>query len=119
MDVVAGEERGARMSIRTYISPHGRVVCEESEAATVEPAVALSEPTERAIRAAFDVSSAEGLLLLGGQTIREPLPADLLFWREFGRRFFQSLCQLNQEQLEAFASLQSAGRRSSKPAPSP
>jgi non-specific serine/threonine protein kinase len=90
------------MTVRTYVSPHGRIGCEAVGDGSAGEASSLSEDAKRAICSAFDVSSAEGLLLLAKPAVRENLAADLLFWRQFGRLFFQSLCQLDQQQLGAF-----------------
>lgn len=42
-------------------------------------------------------------MLLAGPEVRETLPVDLLFWREWARRFFQMLCQLDEDRLAQFA----------------
>ncbi len=93
-------------SIRICVTPHGRLLCEavaDDAADAVEAAVTLSPVAADAIRSAFDRSSAEGLLLLAGPSVRETLPADFLFWREWARRFFQAVCQLDEERLAEFA----------------
>jgi non-specific serine/threonine protein kinase len=90
------------MSIRTFVSPHGRIACEVAADDDAGPVNALSLGAERTIRSAFDLSPADGLLLLAEPTVREDLPADFLFWREFARQFFQAICQLDEEQLGAF-----------------
>ncbi len=69
----------------------------------VQAAVTLSQVATDAIRSAFERSSAEGLLLLAGPSVRETLPAEFLFWREWARRFFQAVCQLDEERLAEFA----------------
>jgi non-specific serine/threonine protein kinase len=78
----------------------------------------LSEPVTNALHSAFGRSSAEGLLLLAGPGVSENLPADFLFWREWARRFFQAVCQLDEERLRQFA--KSTGtKRDESPAPPP
>ena len=91
------------MSIRICVSPHGRLLCEAVTDDASEAAVALSDAAAAAIRLAFEEPSAGGLLLLAGPSVRETLPADFLFWREWARRFFQVVCQLDEERLAEFA----------------
>src|ERR1700709_2427842 len=94
------------MSIRICISPHGRLLCEAvADAANDATSVtgSLSSTSVSAIRAAFDNSSAEGLLWLAGPSVKESLSADLLFWREWARQFFQTLCQFDEQRLANFA----------------
>ncbi len=91
------------MSIRICVSPHGRLLCEAITDDVSEAAVALSDAAATAIRSVFEESSAAGLLLLAGPSVRETLPADFLFWRDWARRFFQAVCQLDEEQLAEFA----------------
>jgi non-specific serine/threonine protein kinase len=90
------------MNLQTYITPHGRIACRVAEQGA-DSAVAISDELQQTIRSAFGNSSAEGLLVLAGPSVRDSLSADILFWREFARRFFQVLCQLDQEQLEQFS----------------
>jgi len=68
----------------------------------VEPATSLGEEPARLLLKAFETSSAEGLLLLAGQQIRESLPADFVFWRDWSREFFQAATQLDEHQQAAF-----------------
>ena len=42
-------------------------------------------------------------MLLAEPRVTETLPPDLLFWREDARRFFQAVCQLDEERLAEFA----------------
>ena len=108
------------MSIRICVSPHGRLLCEavaDDSGDAVETAVTLSQVAVAAIRSAFDRSSADGLLLLAGPSVRETLPADFLFWREWSRRFFQTVCQLDEERLAEFAKSKSSDVGKSSVAP--
>ena len=89
------------MSVQSYVTPHGRVACKAADDAANEAAT-LGDEATNAIRSAFDASSANGLLLLAGPAVRTHLTPDFLFWREFARRFFQALCQLDQEQVAQF-----------------
>ncbi len=94
------------MNHRVVVSPHGRLlfvaVADEAGAATDAVSV-LSDAATTAIHAAFESSSAEGLLLLAEPRVKETLPADLLFWRDWARQFFQAVCSLDEERLEAFS----------------
>ena len=99
------------MNPRIYLSPHGRLLCEtiprdESEAAVAE--APLPKETATALLTAFAASSAEGLLLLAGQAVDESLPADFVFWRDWSRRFFQAVCQLDEDRQAKFAHASSA-----------
>ncbi len=88
------------MSIRISVSPHGRLTCEE--AADDAPS-SLSQAAVTEIEAAFERSSAEGLLSLASLNAREIVPADLLFWRAWAQQFLQAICQLDEERLALFA----------------
>ena len=79
----------------------------------VQATVSLSQVAADSIRRAFDQSSAAGLLLLAGPSVRETLPVDFLFWREWARRFFQTICQLDEERLGEFA--KSSGKSPGEP----
>ena len=79
----------------------------------VQATVSLSQVAADSIRRAFDQSSAAGLLLLAGPSVRETLPVDFLFWREWARRFFQTICQLDEERLGEFA--KSSGKSKGEP----
>ena len=89
------------MNLRIVVSPHGRLLCESVlDAADVGTSDVAGVD---AIRQSFEVSSAEGLLNLVAAHAGDALPPDLLFWRDWGRRFFDALSQLDQEQLAAFS----------------
>ncbi|MBI3886573.1 MAG: DEAD/DEAH box helicase [Opitutae bacterium] len=68
------------------LSPQGRLHCEETAAAGLEPRVAAALP-----RAAAQ-SSAHLLLSLATTALDAPLPPAGAFWRELGRRYFTRLC---------------------------
>jgi non-specific serine/threonine protein kinase len=105
------------MNLRLCISPHGRLLCEEFAGEADNAPGALGADASQAIRAAFDVSSAEGLLLLAGPSVRETMSAEFLFWREWARRFFQAVCQLDEERLAELTRSKSVG--AGKPAVAP
>ena len=108
------------MLLRTSISPHGRLHCEEVTPAgndTTESTLSLSPETATALVTAFESSAAVGLLLLAGQTLTETLPADLVFWRKFSRQFFQAATQVNEEQQAAFIKTTQPSRETLVPPP--
>ncbi len=100
------------MILRICVSPHGRLLCEpiadgaEDSSGT---AAELTDGSARLLCESFRRSSAEGLLLLAEPRVTETLPPDLLFWREDARRFFQAVCQLDEERLAEFAAGKSGG----------
>ena len=94
------------MNLHISLSPHARLLCEtvaHDEDAIVALGPSLTEESGDGLLTVFRVSSADGLLLLAGQAIREALPADLVFWRDWSRRFFQTVCQLDEERQAEFA----------------
>ncbi len=98
------------MNLRIRVSPHGRLLCEpiadgaEDSSGT---AAELTDGSAQLLCESFRRSSAEGLLLLAEPRVAETLPPDLLFWREDARRFFQAVCQLDEERLTEFAEAKS------------
>jgi len=54
----------------------------------------LDDALAAAMDAAWEESSAQGLLWLVSQALEVKLPAALVFWRDFAQRFFHDLCQL-------------------------
>ena len=88
------------------VSPHRRLLCESVVQKAEDAAVSvggLSDRSAEMIRSAFERSAADGLLLLAEPQVTETLPADLLFWRDYARRFFQTVCQLDEDRLAEFA----------------
>ncbi|HEY3965576.1 MAG TPA: DEAD/DEAH box helicase [Planctomycetaceae bacterium] len=77
------------MHLNILITPAGQLHIEDSAESLPEVSEAIGE---RLIQA-FAASSAEGLVLLASQELGEALPAGLVFWRGFARRFFQAVCQ--------------------------
>jgi non-specific serine/threonine protein kinase len=80
------------MSRHVSITPGGRLVIEPAPDA--QPP--LDEPLAAEIDAAFAESSARGLLALASQGLGRTLPATLVFWRDFGQRFFHAVCNLGE-----------------------
>ncbi|MFM9960959.1 MAG: DEAD/DEAH box helicase [Planctomycetaceae bacterium] len=94
------------MLLRICVSPHGRLLCEPISDETGDStgtAASLSDGSARLLGESFQKSSADGLLLLAEPRMTETLPADFLFWRDYARRFFQAVCQLDEERLAEFA----------------
>ena len=93
------------MHLRLSISPHGRLLCDPVPLESndlADPSVSFLESTSHALTEAFAASPVEGLLLLAGQTIREPLPAEFVFWRNWARQFFQAATHLDEQQQSEF-----------------
>ncbi len=93
------------MNLRLSLSPHGRLSCDVADQKiTDSPGThsPLNDQSVASVQHAFAISSAEGLWVLGGPTIREVLPAELVFWRDWARRLFQAVCHLDEEQQVAF-----------------
>ena len=76
------------MSHALALSPGGRLFVEPDDQA--EPK--LSPAVGARLHEAFGASSAEGLVLLAGEFLRQPLPPGFDFWRGLGRQFFTALC---------------------------
>ncbi len=105
------------MILKIRVSPHGRLLCEpiaDGAENSNGTAAELTDGSARLLCESFQRSSAEGLLLLAEPHVAETLPPDLLFWREDARRFFQAVCQLDEERLAEFA-----GRNASRGSDSP
>ncbi|MBW3600386.1 MAG: DEAD/DEAH box helicase, partial [Planctomycetes bacterium] len=81
------------MSRTVCITPAGRLVVAPSPEAPAAMAAELAGKLD----AAFARSSAEGILLLVSDALDAPLPAALVFWRDFGRRFLHDVCQLGED----------------------
>ena len=102
------------MMLRICVSPHGRLLCEpvtDDAGDSTGAAATVSDSSVRLLRVSFQTSSADGLLLLAEPRVTEALPADLLFWRDYARRFFQAVCQLDEERLAEFATGSGDSRR--------
>jgi non-specific serine/threonine protein kinase len=76
------------MSHALALSPGGRLFVEPDDQA--EPK--LSPAVGARLHEAFGASSAEGLVLLAGEFLHQPLPPGFDFWRGLGRQFFTALC---------------------------
>jgi non-specific serine/threonine protein kinase len=81
------------MSRAVSMTPAGRLVVEAAPQA--QPA--MEEELARQVDAAFGQSSAEGLLVLASAPFDRPLPETLVFWRDFGRRYFHVLCHTSED----------------------
>ena len=68
------------------LSPQGRLHCDETTAAGLEPRVAA------VLRQAAAQSSAHLLLCLATRVLAVPLPPPGAFWRELARHYFTRLC---------------------------
>ncbi len=61
------------------------------------------------LAAALAESSAAGLLLLAAADMPRELPSELVFWRQFARRFFQAICHLGEGSLAKWKSVAPPG----------
>ncbi len=96
--------------MQLVVTPHGRLIVEAmaagDEAASAmssSAAGSLSEAAAKLLSKSFASSSADGLLLLAKPVLKDELPPPFVFWREWSRRFFQSLCQWDEDALTTFA----------------
>src|SRR6266550_1909097 len=80
------------MSLSLLITPGGqlRVECD------LEDLPQVSGETAKALEAAFEKSSVDGLLLLASAEIAEELPPAFVFWRSLARQCFHAICQLGE-----------------------
>jgi len=76
------------MSHALALSPGGRLFVEPDDQA--EPK--LSPAAGARLHEAFGASAAEGLVLLAGEFLHQPLPPGFDFWRGLARQFFTALC---------------------------
>ena len=89
------------MSKRITITPAGRLRVEDS----AEAVPSLSDDVAAAVQAAFDESSAAGLLYLVAEGLNQDLPASFVFWREPARRVFEGLRHLGREPVATWRQL--------------
>ena len=94
------------MSLHVVISPAGRLVVED--AADVVPEI--SAGTTETLKQAFGASTSEGLLTLASEAVRDQLPVSFVFWRDFARRLFASLCQMGEGSESRWAELSPPAR---------
>ena len=98
------------MSRSISITPAGRLALSPD----AQTAPELSASQTRTLDEAFAASSAEGLFCLASQALDGPLPAALVFWREWASHFFHALCGLGEE---AWTRAAKAGIADALPAP--
>src|SRR5205823_4953184 len=89
------------MSLSLAITPGGHLRVEDDPES--QPAVA--ETAAGRLRRAFELASAEGLLVLAARELDQELPAALVFWRGFAREFFNRICHLGETAVSQWASL--------------
>ena len=81
------------MSRSITITPAGRLLLSPDAQASPQLSAAMTSALEKA----FAASSAEGLLCLACKAMDEPMPAALVFWRDWASLFFHALCGLGEE----------------------
>ena len=89
------------MNVTLAITPGGQLHIER----TPEMLSDLSDAAANLLESAFARSSAQGLVLLASHDLPHELPAALVFWREFARRFFQAVCQQGEGSIEKWSSI--------------
>lgn len=103
------------MTIRSVITPAGKLIVEtvdDADARRSTPQVAALQE----LQAAFEDSSAAGLVSLASGILQSGLPAEFVYWREFAQRFFHELCGLGEEKLRrAVASSKARGAGAVEP----
>lgn len=80
------------MLLELALSPSGHLFIEQVPDGELQ----LSQSAAERLRGAFSFSSAVGLEVLAGEMLEIPLPSSFSFWREFARKYFAGLCQLQQ-----------------------
>ncbi|MCC7420299.1 MAG: DEAD/DEAH box helicase [Planctomycetaceae bacterium] len=85
------------------ITPAGRVLITSSPDEEASLGAALVEE----LVAAFEASSADGVLWLVARALDATLPPALVFWREFGQRYFRAVCQLGDDAVEKWDQVRS------------
>ena len=93
MDVVQNglEQARAGGTVGLAVSPHGRLMLEES---APESGVPLSAAIVDRIQRAFSAGAPAGLLHLATAELQTPLPASLAFARDLSRHYLTQLCRL-------------------------
>src|SRR5438045_2252701 len=89
------------MSVGIVITPGGQLRVER----TPENVSQVGDAVAASLSAEFEKSSAAGLVLLASHTLPHELPAALVFWRGFARRFFQAVCHEGEGGFDKWASL--------------
>ncbi len=84
------------MSKQIRITPAGQLLVEDDPQSQPELASAVAG----ALRAAFEPSSAEGLLYLASRGLEQQLPPGFVFWRDFARQLFHEFCQFGEQPVE-------------------
>jgi superfamily II DNA or RNA helicase len=85
------------MTARLVLSPQGKVYLRAFQDAD-EVAVTGQSDRLGSLRAAFEKSTADGLLELAKTQTLEHLLPEFVFWRQWSVRLFQSLCHLDPQQ---------------------
>ena len=76
-------------SLTPVLTPHGHLLVAQADDAPELPE-ALAERLQRA----FARGDGHGLLQLGAEEVKTPLPALFAYWREFGARYLTAVCTL-------------------------
>jgi superfamily II DNA or RNA helicase len=77
------------MSLEIAISPGGRLSLQRA----MELGPAVNEKWTARLQGAFDVSAADGILVLATDALTLSVPPSLIYWRDFGRVYLQTLCR--------------------------
>jgi len=103
------------MTIRSVITPTGNLIVETVDDADDRRATSQAA-SQQDLQAAFEDSSAAGLLSLASGSLHAELPAEFVYWREFAQRFFHEVCGLGEEELRrAVASSKARGAGAVEP----
>ena len=80
-------------SLAPSLTPHGRLILEDSEAA-----VPLDRSLAERIQQAFARGQGHGLLQLGAAEVHTAMPPVFAYWREFSARYVTALCTMPEAQ---------------------
>lgn len=102
----------ASMFLTVFITPSGRLCCEPERLPDEETVARVDVEDHFAERllAAFGDSVAEGLFELAAVNNKVTLPLDLVFWKNWVRRFLKSVSLLDDEHFAELEKLAKSGR---------
>lgn len=100
------------MFLNVFISPSGRLCCEPERLPDEETVawVDVEDHFAERLLAAFTDSVADGLFELAAVNNKVTLPLDLVFWKDWVRRFLKSVSQLDDEHFAELEKLAKSGR---------
>ncbi len=93
------------MHVNILITPSGHLRIENDPESLPE----VSQPASARLEEAFAKSSAQGLVRLASHALDQQLPAGLVFWQGFARRFFQAVCHQGEGAFDTWSKIAPPG----------